>query len=320
MKRYYLFLSAIALSGASLAQDFLTFDSLGLPLDTFWNGSMLDTPYVEGSFEVPCEFDTAFGGYWASGIAISTMRDTVTGDYTNLYSAIPGTGHESAAYGLVNAASSAIIKTNLVDNWAYAPRWMKFYITNSTYAFRSMQNGDLFAKKFGGNSGNDPDYLFVRMTFEYEPHLDFYLADFRDSNNAEDYIINDWVLVDLNDYPNLESVGSWMKFDLFSSDTGAFGINTPAFFCIDDVEYDIPGAVSDGPDASRFEVSVRPNSFVVEAKLPADFSLTDLHGRVIRSSQSALHFQPETDLLPKGIYIIKATDIQGQWSQKVYRW
>ena len=72
----------------------LEFESLGLPLDTFWNGQ--DTSvYLEDYFEVSCLYDTSFGGYWSSGIAISTMRDDSTGDFTNLYSSITGSGYNS---------------------------------------------------------------------------------------------------------------------------------------------------------------------------------------------------------------------------------
>ena len=36
-------------------------------------------------------------------------------------------------------------------------------VTNTTFAFLSMQNGDEFAKQFGGDDGNDPD--FFKVTF-----------------------------------------------------------------------------------------------------------------------------------------------------------
>jgi hypothetical protein len=32
------------------------------------------------------------------------------------------------------------------------------YVTNTTYAYNSMRDGDMFAKKFGGPTGNDPDW------------------------------------------------------------------------------------------------------------------------------------------------------------------
>ena len=32
-------------------------------------------------------------------------------------------------------------------------------LTNTTYTALSMLNGDSFSKKFGGSTGNDPDYL-----------------------------------------------------------------------------------------------------------------------------------------------------------------
>ena len=55
-----------------------------------------------------------------------------------------------------------------------------------------------FAKKFGGTTGNDPDFFKVTvkgykggvLTTDSVP---FYLADFRFANNALDYIVDSWL-------------------------------------------------------------------------------------------------------------------------------
>ena len=59
--------------------------------------------------------------------------------------------------------------------------------------------------------------------------MDFYLADFRFADNSLDYIVRDWRFVDLSGL----GVVSRLEFDLASSDSGAFGINTPAYFAMD---------------------------------------------------------------------------------------
>jgi hypothetical protein len=61
--------------------------------------------------------------------------------------------------------------------------------------------------------------------------VEFYLADYRFENNSEDYIVNDWRDI-IIEYPSGSFVDS-VTFDLASSDVGEFGMNTPAFFCID---------------------------------------------------------------------------------------
>jgi hypothetical protein len=116
------------------------------------------------------------------------------------------------------------------------------YITNTTLAYRSMQNGDAFAKKFGGVSGNDPDFFCLHITAWYQGNpvndtVHFYLADFRDSNNANDYIIKNWTFVDLSTLGIVDS----LTYSLSSSDTNSFGMNTPAYFCVDDINHVIEG-------------------------------------------------------------------------------
>ncbi|MDP2337269.1 MAG: DUF4465 domain-containing protein, partial [Bacteroidota bacterium] len=65
-----------------------------------------------------------------------------------------------------------------------------FYVTNSTYAYLSMKNGDPFAKKFGGPSGNDNDWLILTIEgFDSGNKLtgkvETFLADFAFSFNTE---------------------------------------------------------------------------------------------------------------------------------------
>jgi hypothetical protein len=98
-----------------------------------------------------------------------------------------------------------------------------------------MRNGDSFAKKFGGENGDDPDWFKLTITGQdvagaVTGEVDFYLADFRFANNTQDYIVHDWTFVDLT------SLGDHVKcleFGLFSSDSGQYGMNTPSYFAMD---------------------------------------------------------------------------------------
>ena len=102
-----------------------------------------------------------------------------------------------------------------------------FYITNSSYAYDSMNNGDGFAKKF-----DKGDWFKVTITgYDAEDNVtgtrDYYLADLRDEATA--YILNDWRYVDLSKLGKVAKI----QFDLYSSDNGAYGMNTPGYFCFD---------------------------------------------------------------------------------------
>lgn len=102
------------------------------------------------------------------------------------------------------------------------------YVTNSTYAVLSMLNGDSFAKKFA-----DGDWFKLTVTGYNKDGgqigtVDFYLADYR---NGKSDIIQQWTKLDLT---SLGAVNK-LTFTLSSSDTGTYGMNTPAYFCMDDI-------------------------------------------------------------------------------------
>ena len=326
MKHLYILtiLSLLTLTLTLSAQmpNLLTFDSVGLPLDTFWNGQDTNL-YKEGKFTLEAKYDTSFGGYWSSGIAISTMRDDSTGDFTNLHSSVTGGGHNSDAYGVVSAAQEAEIHVGQLFYW---PVWMEGFVTNTTYAYTSMSEGDQFAKKFGGASGDDPDYFFIRFRFYYDSsatiedsHFDFYLADFRFEDNAQDYIVDDWVYVDLNDYPNYEHPGYMMSMQVYSSDTGQFGINTPAYFCIDDLRWDMAGGVEDRTQET-FVIQVKEDAFQVETVSRSSVRLLDMQGRMLVSSDQGTTHTLQTHSLPQGIYVVVVKEEGSTSAQKVVRW
>ena len=99
-----------------------------------------------------------------------------------------------------------------------------------------MRDGDSFAKQFGGESGNDEDYFKLTITGITETgytdnSVEFYLADFRFADNDQDYIVDDWTWVDLSSLGNV--IG--LEFMIESSDVGAYGINTPGYFAMDNL-------------------------------------------------------------------------------------
>jgi hypothetical protein len=185
------------------------------------------------------------------------------------------------------------------------------YVTNTAYAYFSIKNGDQFAKKFGGASGNDPDYF--RLTIKgYKKgklttdSVNVYLADFRFIDNTKDYIVKDWTRVDLR---SLQSPDS-LYFTLASSDVGAFGINTPLFFAIDDVAVskDLV-ATSDVVEQQGLEIYPNPFSETINIRWadqenhPGVWKLMDSMGKTVweekaTTSTSAQNFNH----LPNGVY------------------
>jgi hypothetical protein len=99
------------------------------------------------------------------------------------------------------------------------------YVTNSVYAYRYILNNDFYA------NNNYWFKLVVRGYLNGAKTTDsvvFTLADY--TNTASPVLVNKWEWVDLTPLGQVDSV----TFDLASNDTlGGFGINTPAYFAID---------------------------------------------------------------------------------------
>ena len=104
-----------------------------------------------------------------------------------------------------------------------------FYVTNSAYAYTSMQYGDSYARKFIYGDWFKLTITGVDAAGESTGSVDFYLADLRNDDFA--YIINTWRWVDLTSLGQVKR----LEFALSSSDTGQWGMNTPAYFCLDNL-------------------------------------------------------------------------------------
>ena len=205
------------------------FESFNLEIDTFLNGSDFSGGFSGEGIFLPNNYEDTYGSW--SGWSISTMTDSITPGFTNQYACISGSGADGSSHyatTFVSGETFLPITTN-------GSGGVSISVNNSTYAYLSMLNGDSFAKKFGGESGDDPDFLLLTIKANDDNNgvdsINFYLADYRFSDNSLDYIIDEWTDIDLIPIGRSDS----LSFSLSSSDNGAFGMNTPSYFCVDNV-------------------------------------------------------------------------------------
>lgn len=230
MKKFNLMVLSLLTVLFTQAQTVSTFENITLAPDSYWNGSDLSGGFVSGNARFNNYYDTTFF-YWG-GFSLSNTTDDTTAGYANEFSAYAASGvYNSANYATVYVGSDSRIA--LLGNAKGKPV-NGFFVTNTTLAALSMKNGDQFAKKFGGPTGTDPDWF--RLTAKgmlggavVPNSVDFYLADYRSADSTEDYIVKDWTWFNLLPLGSVDSV----FFELASSDTGAFGMNTPAYFAMD---------------------------------------------------------------------------------------
>lgn len=218
--------AGLALGGSASAA-VSTFDDLSLAPESHFF-PMATTTFASGGATFNHSFTDWGGGCCSSDWVYSNRTDTTTAGYTNQFSSYAGSGAQgSSNYAIAYLGTPTV-------SFASPVAVTGAYFTNTTYAALSMLNGDSFAKQFGGTNGNDADWL--KLTIEGHDaanaltgSVDFYLADYRFADNSLDYIVKDWAYVDLS---SLGTVSS-LSFSLASSDTGAWGMNTPAYFAMD---------------------------------------------------------------------------------------
>ncbi|MBL7110557.1 MAG: DUF4465 domain-containing protein [Bacteroidales bacterium] len=210
--------------------DFIDFEDLTLDETGYWNGSDGSGGFEVGNAFFPNTFTDWGGGITSwSGFAYSNHTNRTTPGYENQYSSYFGSGvGGSATYAILTEGDTLIFDI---------PEKVEFlYVTNSTYAALSMREGDMFAKKFGGESGNDPDFFNLKLEpFDEQGQkkgtLTINLADFTNEDNSKDYIANGWTRLPLEDFGFIKKIA----FSFESSDVGEYGINTPKYACIDNI-------------------------------------------------------------------------------------
>lgn len=97
-----------------------------------------------------------------------------------------------------------------------------FFVNNTAYAVTSMCNGDSYAKKFGKD---DWFKLTISGSLNGVAVNNQVVVDLA----ADGKYINEWTYVDLSTLGEIDAV----QFSMSSSDTGDWGMNTPAYFAMD---------------------------------------------------------------------------------------
>lgn len=240
--RVRVFVSVLAMMlTVSVQSAVINFDDLSLGAESVWNGADGSGGFVSGAGHFQNNYtDWGYGAYSWDGWAYSNITNNTMAGVGNQFSAITGTGVDSANYGISGLSLDYMsgtydaLPSRLTFEEVQAP--VSAYFTNTTYAYYSMKNGDSFAKKFGGKTGNDSDWFMLKITGKdaagaVTGTVDFYLADFRSADNSKDYIVSDWQKVDLSGLGTVKT----LEFTLLSSDNGNYGMNTPPYFAMDDL-------------------------------------------------------------------------------------
>ncbi len=177
-----------------------------------------------------CKFKGDPTQFWYGGILCSSKNDTVKAGYLNQFSCIAGSGAEqSAKFGILYSPGSFTCPAN--ENGLYTIK--SIMVTNNTYAYLGMKDQNY---GLGGSGKKFTAGDWFKLTIKgYKSkvetaEVDIYLADFR---NGKTFLMKNWQKVNLSALGKVDSV----SFSLASTDNGDYGMNTPAYVCIDNIEF-----------------------------------------------------------------------------------
>ncbi len=300
----------ICLTQMITAQQIVDFEEFGINQDSFLNGSTVEGSFVTAEITLPNSFtQTPEFSFW-SGWSISSITDNETPGFTNEYSAITGNGNnESTTYAVSFESGQNKLYVN------EGPQIIEgMHITNSTFAFLSMRDGDAFAKKFGGATGDDTDFFLLTIDGylageTIDTSIEFYLADYRFDDNSQDFLIDEWTFIDLSAFGEVDSLG----FQLTSSDNGEFGMNTPSYFCIDDVQLeDLTSNTIDINDSPTLSIFPNPTTDHIQISGLFDSSnqinIFNTQGQLVRSSVLSNGITYDVSALETGTYLMTISD------------
>lgn len=220
----------------------IDFEDVELGENGYWNGSDLSgevkteeswgetiTKYYGGFSSEIANFSNIYTAEWYSwsGFACSNHVDAQTEGFGNQYSVMAAKGANNSKQFAIANSDGATFECPQNEHGYFTIE--SIMLTNSTYAYFSMKNGDSYGKIF---SSEDKDWFKVTITgYKGEKEtgtVDYYLADFRD---GKAFISNTWEKVDVSSLAEVDKV----TFSFSSSDMGEYGMNTPAYVCIDNI-------------------------------------------------------------------------------------
>jgi len=252
------------------------------------------------------EHYTEYGGIW-EGFCISRRNFAYSKpDPLNQFTATTlggkdgqGTPYMIAYYGIgTNTQNNCRI--SLRDGVPCQAAGM--YVTNTYYNYLSMTKGDGFAKRF------EQGDWFLLTAYGYDQNgnvtgtAEFYLADYRSEQTDEYYIVQDWRWFDLS---SLGAVSA-LEFTLTSSDNAVYGMNTPAYFCMDQLTLSLI-SIKKQPEA----LTVCPGN---SAKFIAEITGSDYYNAARGSSSPYIQWRkngidiPQANELVYTIPVVSAAD------------
>lgn len=202
----------------------------------FWNGGFAISNFhnmTQGDYQNQCSVYDEKGGHNGGNFAIAF-------GYSDSYNDAIGSYEKCAKIYLTNKEGYRVETPNQpVTGVAMTGKFNSLWVCNTTYAYLVMENGNSFTTE--GKSLKDQGGWFKVVFIGFDENdvktgqVDYYLANFDSAQPTTlNGILNGWHQVTLGDKLG-ESV-SKVVINFEGSDSSAYGLNTPAYVAIDDID------------------------------------------------------------------------------------
>lgn len=295
-----------------------TFEDLQLEPESFWFYNPNENPgsFKSGSFTFNNGWSEYDGFIYWDAFAYSNMTLGIDDmhDYNAQYGNTAGQGANGSSTFAVAFYSSYHPPFIDLDNPAVVSG---VYLNNNLYAYSSMINGDYYA----GGPFEQGDYFKVIFTPASDeaavlPKVECYLADYRSENPTDHYIITDWTWFDLS---SLGEVAA-LTFSFEGSRTGDWGLNTPAYLCMDNLGASDPTSIPVVANKPISQIYTIPEHIVIETKLNNyRLRVYSVDGKLVYNNTGSGNSKISISSWTKGIYMIEIISPEGKETKKIIK-
>jgi parallel beta-helix repeat protein len=210
-----------------------TFDDLHLESESYWQGyeDKEESVFYSGSYSFTNTYIPEWmfwGGFAYSNVTATDFEESQYA--THQFRSVTGQGVDgSDNYAIVYSLGiqTEIKPTHNTSGDSIAG----VYLTNNAWTYHSMTEGDTYA----GDPFEQDDYYKVIFEGIHADNtsstIECYLADYRSEDPDDHYILTDWKWFDLSPLGKLTKI----SVSVDGSRKGNFGLNTPGYFCMDNL-------------------------------------------------------------------------------------
>ena len=240
MRKFLSFILAFFMAAMAFAQEPATFEDVQLSSSGIWTPPEGENEMSSGGWI----FTNYYSSYFWGGFTASNRTDLNQSGLDAQYTAATGCGYDGSTQYAVSYTMGVQTEVYAADGQSHIVTGC--YVTNNLWTYQDILQGGYGEPPYGGTTGNDPDWFKVtaigkNASGQTVGTLDFYLADYRFANNAEDYVLNTWEWFDLSPLGSVATI----SFELSSSRGSGYNMITPAYFCMDN--FNGGGAAPDEP-------------------------------------------------------------------------